>query len=276
MAETHKRFEFLKGVWKSYSRDHGSLLAAAVSFYAFLSLFPLLLLAVGVLGFVLKSPEHAEALLTRLVGSYVVGPNTMSIIQETIHGRDAATGIGLIILLWTGTSALAMLEQAMNLAWKTTERRSAVKRRLIALLTLLVSGAFFAISLGATTLLHTISLSRAAIVSDLGPVWSILAYLLPLIASVALFTIMFKLLPSNPVLWRTALVGGVFSGILWEIAKHGFTYYAVHFADYSKVYGSLGSVILLMVWINYTAVITILGAEFASAWGRMHGDRRTI
>ncbi len=268
-----RRFEFLKGVWQSYSKDHGSLLAAAVSFYAFLSLFPLLLLAVGVLGFVLRSPQHAEAVLTRMIGSYVVEPNTMSIVQETIHGRDAATGIGLIALLWTGTSALAMLEQAMNLAWKTTERRSFFRRRMIALFTLLVSGLLLALSLGATTLLHAVSVSNSAIASNLGLVWHLLAYLLPLLASIALFAIMFKLLPSNPVMWRTAVVGGVFSGILWEVAKHGFTYYAVHFANYSKVYGSLASVILLMVWIDYTAVITILGAEFASAWGERHGDR---
>lgn len=262
------RLSLVKEVWQAFNQDNGFLLAAAVSFYTFLSLFPLLLLVVGVLGFVLGSPEHAEALITRTIGSYVVGPETMAIIGETIHGRDAATGIGLIVLLWSGTSALVVLEQAMNLAWDTRERRGFAKRRLVALVTLLVGSILLAISLGTTTLLHAIGASHSEFAANLGPVWRWLAYPVPAVASVALFMIMYKFLPNAPVSWRTALVGGVLSGVLWEIAKHAFAFYVVRWADYSRVYGSLGGVILMMIWIDYSATITILGAEFASVWSR--------
>lgn len=260
------RFSFIREIWSRFREDNGFLLAAALSFYMFLSLFPLLLLAVGVLGFVLGSPEHAEEILTRQLGAFVIGPGTMAIVRDTIHGRDAAAGIGLILLLWSGTTALVVLEQAMNLAWNATERRSYIKRRAVALLTLLIVALMLAISLGITALIHTVEISHEPLLTRLSVVWRLLAYPIPALLSVALFTVMYKLLPYARVTWRTALVGGVFAGALWEIAKHAFTLYVVHFAAYNRVYGSLASVILMMVWIDYSATITVLGAEFASVW----------
>lgn len=262
------RLQLIREVWLAFSADNGFLLGAAVSFYAFLSLFPLLLLVVGVLGFVLGSPEHAEALLTHVLGSFVVSPNTMDMLRDVMHGRSAATGIGLAVLIWSGTSALVVLEQAMNLAWRATERRSYVKRRAIALLMLVVGGVLVALSLGLTAMIHAIAAIDSPLASRLSTLWRLLAYPIPAIASVMLFALMYKLLPYARVTWRAALVGGLFAGILWEIAKHAFALYVLHWAGYSRVYGSLASVILLMVWIDYSSTIAILGAEFASAWAK--------
>lgn len=269
-----ERLMFLSEIWRKFGRDNGFLLASAVSFYAFLSLFPLLLLAAGVLGFIFGSPEHAEALLTRLLGGFVVGPSASAIIRDVVHGRDAATGIGLMILLWSSTTALVVLEQAMNLAWSAPEVRGYVERRVIALATLLVIGVLLAVSVGVTTLIHAAGASESTFLAHLSYFWRFVAYCVPPLVSVALFTTMYKLLPNARVTWRTALVGGLFAGTLWEVAKHAFTFYIVHWATYNRIYGSLASVILLMVWINYSAVITILGAEFASLWSERRRQRR--
>ena len=262
------RLSLIRQVWVAFGEDNGALLAAAVSFYSFLSLFPLLLVVAGVLGFVLGSPQHAEAVLTRMVGSFAVSRQTMAVVQEVIHGRSVATGIGLVVLLWSGTSALVVLEQAMNLAWRTTERRSYLKRRGIALLMLLVVGLLMVLSLGITTLIHAIAASNSPIASKLNLFWRLLAYPVPALASIILFALIYKVLPHARVTWRVALVGGLFAGVLWEIAKHVFAYYVLHWPSNNQVYGSLSSVILTMVWINYTSFITILGAEFASAWAK--------
>ena len=265
-----------KEVWREFCKDNGFLLAAAVSFYAFLSLFPLLLVAVGVLGYVLRSPAHAEAFLTHSLGGLIVGPTTMSIIGDVIHGRSAATGIGFVLLLWSGTSAAVVLDQAINLAWKTEGMRGYVKRRAIALLTLAVTGVLMSISFGITALIHSVRASSPEFLYRLTHVWGLLGYAIAAMASVALFTMIYKLLPRARVTWRTALVGGLFAGLLWEIAKHAFTFYVLHWAGYNKVYGSLGSVILLMIWINYSAIIAIGGAKFASVWSERRRLERTL
>jgi membrane protein len=264
------RFALPREVWRKFAGDNGFLLAAAVSFYGFLSLFPLLLLAVGILGYFLGSPQHAEAILTRSVGKLIVGAQALSIIREIVHGRNAATGIGLVILLWSGTSAIVVLEQAMNLAWATTTRRAYIKRRAMALLTLLVIAVLGVLSFGISALISIAASTSAPYLSWLSEITPALKYPIPALASIGLFTMIYKLLPNTRVSWKTALVGGVFAGVMWEVAKHVFAFYIVHWPGHNRVYGSLASVILLMLWLDYSAVIAILGAEFASLWSRKH------
>jgi membrane protein len=88
----------------------------------------------------------------------------------------------------------------------------------------------------------------------------------PLLVSILTFTIFYWIVPNTHVPVIVALAGGSFAGALWEIAKYGFSYYATHFANYSAVYGSLAGVILLLVWIYYSAIVVIMGAEVASVY----------
>jgi len=259
---------FVRQVWQRFSKDNGFLLAAAVSFYGFLSLFPLLLLAVGVLGYFIGSPEHAAAILGRSLGKFIVGPNPQAMLASIIHGKNTATGIGLVVLLWSSTSAIVVLEKAMNLAWATTVKRGFVKQRLIAVLTLVVIAVLAAVSFGISVLIRIASETSTPYLSWLREITPALKYPLPVLASIGLFVTIYKLLPHTRVSWRTALVGGALAGILWELAKHVFAFYIVHFPRNNEVYGSLASVILLMLWLDYSAIIAILGAEFAALWSQ--------
>lgn len=263
-----EKLALARNVWRKFAADNGFLLAAAVSFYSFFSLFPLLLLAVGVLGYLLGSPEHAQAVLNRLTGKLIVGGQAQSIVREIIHGRYAATWIGVVMLLWSGASAFVVLEQAMNLAWATTTRRSYLKRRGIALLTLLVTAVLGALSLMLSAAIRTAASSNSPYLYWLRELTPLLKYTLPALASIGLFVTIYKLLPNTRVSWKTALVGGIFAGVMWEIAKHTFAFYVVHWPGHNKIYGSLASVILLMLWLYYSAVVAIVGAEFASMWSR--------
>lgn len=258
------QFAFLKSVWQEFQRDNGTLLAASVSFFAFLAFFPLLLSAVGILGFVLRSPENAQAVLTDTVSHFIVGQQAQAILTEIVHGRGAATGIGLLLLVWSGTSSVVVLEKALNLAWKTGERRGFLMTRALALAALLIGGLLLLVSFGATTALRAIRSSSPAALAGFSPVWTVLGYFVPIFLSIAPFVLVYKLLPNARVSWATALSAGTLAGVLWEAAKQAFTYYVLNWAGYSRVYGSLASVILLMIWIYYSSVITILGAEFGA------------
>ncbi len=258
---------FAKGVWQEFQDDNGSMLAAAVSFFGFLSFWPALLAGVGILGFVLGSPENAEAILTRTVSHFIVGQQAESIVNGIVSGRSAATGIGLVLLLWSGTSAVVALERALNLAWEAPPR-GLISSRLLALFTLVVGGLLLIVSFGATTAIRFIRSSSPAMLADLSWLWTVVSYLVPLFLSIAPFVLVYKVLPNTKVSWRTALAAGTLTGLLWEVAKQAFTYYVLNWASYGSVYGSLGSVILLMVWIYYSSTIAVLGAEFGANWSR--------
>lgn len=267
-------FGLAKATWKEFTQDKGTLVAGAISFFTFLSIFPLLLASIGILGIVLGSPEEAQRMILSATRDYAVGSQAKELITQVVRGGNAATGIGLLLLLWSGTTAVVMLEQAVNVAWDVRQKRNFLKQRGIAMLLFLLVGALVLASLGLTALVSYIQSTEASVIPGWSWFTTLFSYLLPLLVITGMFTLVYKILPYTNVTWRAALTGGIFAGVLWEIALQAFTYYVVNFASYNQVYGSLGAVILLLVWINYSAIIVLLGAELASIVQRRREGKR--
>lgn len=272
-------FTFGKEVVQDYTKDNGSLVAAAVSFYVFLSFLPLILLAVSLASYILGAGRSQDLILGLIrdnAPSFVGqgGIDVRKIVEQVVKGRGAATGFGVLTLIWTGTSVIATFENAINLIWNVREPRGFLKQRLLAIGLLLLMGALLGASVGITALVTAIRALDLKVFelapSQWGWLWQTIGLLIPLMITVTTFTLFFKIVPNTRVPWKPALLGGVFAGILWEIAKYGFSYYASNIANYSAVYGPLAGVILLLVWIYYSAIVTVLGAEVAS----VHAGRR--
>lgn len=257
-------FDIAKDTRKKFLEDNGKLVAGAVSFFAFLSIFPLLLTATGVLGMVIGSPDEAERLVLSITKQYVVGTQARELVTQVLRGKNAATGIGLVLLFWSGTTVMVMLEQAMNLAWGVRRRRSFIRSRAVGFALFAVVSALMLLSVGAAAIANYVATRGFQVIHGWSGLMTLNSYLIPLLAITATFTLVYKILPFTNVRWKAAIIGGVFAGILWEIALQIFAFYVVNFARYNQVYGSLGAVILLLVWINYSAIIVILGAELAS------------
>lgn len=270
---------FAGTVLESFGRDNGGLVAAAVSFYVFLSLIPVLLIAVAVTGYVFGSPEQSQEMVVGWVERYgltqAAGKQITSIVREVIAGRGAATGISLVILLWTVTTAVSSLERAINVAWNVEQARGFAMRRLVALAVCGLVAGLLALSFATTAGLKLVK-NLDAVILGTSPanwswVWDLAGFAVPVLITISAFTMIYKIMPNAAVPTRVALIGGVFAGLLWEVAKYAFSYYVNNFVDYSRVYGSLGGVILLLVWINYSALVTVLGAEVASVADRRRG-----
>jgi len=276
-----KAYKFARQVVVDYNADHGSLMAAAVSFYAFLSLIPLVLLAVAVAAHCLGSPERAQEIVFSYMRQGVPAlrgtsgeMQVQSLLEGVVRGRGAATGIGIVILLWTGTTGIAVLDQAINVAWRVQQRRGFLATRVRAVLVMLLLGVLLATSFGITVVVDAVRHSHVAVLGhtpgEWSRMWTFLGYLLPFVVTVVAFTVGYRVLPNTKVPIRIAFVGGLFAGVAWEAAKLGFGWYVANVAAYSKVYGSLAGIILFLVWINYSAIITILGAELASIAAGRH------
>ncbi len=254
----------LAETWREFAKDNGSLVAGAVSFFAFLSIFPMLLAAIGILGTVLGSPERAERMILSATSGYAVGAQVKVLLAQVVRGGNAATGIGLLLLVWSGTTAVVMLENAVNVAWNVRERRGFFARRGLALLLFALTGVLMLISMAATALVRYIERTGPPVLPSWRWLDSPASHLIPLLVVFGLFTLVYKILPNTRVQWRSAVTGGLFAAVLWQIAVHVFAYYVENFAHHNHIYGSLGAVILLLVWINYSATIALLGAELSS------------
>lgn len=267
---------FFKEVFGSYARDNGNLIAAAISFYAFLSLFPILLLVIAALGYVLGSRENAQTIVLDYVREYSPavaresGTGIRDLVGGIVSGRAGATGFGALVLLWSGLNVISQLDISINLAWGTEEQRGFIHQKVVAFLLLIAEGLLIGLSIALTAMISALRSINIEVAgsspSEWAWLWSISGYILPLLFSTLAFSLIYYILPNAAVWVKSALLGGLFAGIFWELTKIGYSFYVTNFADFNKVYGSLGAVILLLAWINISARITILGAEVTCAY----------
>jgi membrane protein len=264
--------QFVRRVLAKYGADKGGIIAAAVSFYVFLSFIPLLLIAVAALGTVFGSSHRAQVIVfdyLKSMGFIVPGAIDVREIVTQIAGSSTTVGVvGFAGLLWTGSQAISNLESGLNTVLGIRRSRGFLVSRLVAVVFLLAIGILMTISFGGTALANAVKQWDVTIFGTKPAnwpwIWGIISYLIPLVSTMLTFVLIYALLPAKKVGVKAALVGGLTAGILWEIAKQAFSWYLLRFAHYSAVYGSLAGVMLIPIWIHYSSTVTILGAEAVS------------
>jgi YihY family inner membrane protein len=248
-------FGFPLAVWLKYAEDQGRYLGAIVTYYAFLSLFPLLLVAATVLGFVL----HGDPALQRSVGRSVLG--TFPIVGHdlrvhTLTGNGVALAVGLTLALWAGNRVFIAAGSVMDHIWGIPPRARPgfVAARLRAVLVGLVLGGG-AVGTSALNAFGTVGSGHALL-------WRIGSFTLSTVVTVALFWLAFRLLTSDDVSWRQLRGGAVLAAFAWELLLAGGSLYVHHVvAAASNTYGTFASVIGLLSFIYLSVQIALLAAE---------------
>jgi len=268
---------FLKEVHREFSEDRGLLFAAAISFFGLISLIPLLLLAVAVLGYITGSYDAAREQVVSVARDFIpVGTEALEQNLEAVSRQSGLLGgLGLLGLLWVGSQVFVILQQVMNVALGAKARVGFLRARATALAVVIVGGVLFALSVGITSLLTAIRHFDVRIWSlgtdDLEVVWDFLGVLMPFVISILAFGLAYRFLPSKRIGTTGPIIGGITAGLLFEVAKHAFRWYVTDIANFSRIYGSLGGVVILVLWIYYVSVIAVLGAEVASVQARREG-----
>lgn len=244
-------------------------LAASVAYYGFLSLFPLILFLIAVFSPVLQSPGVQDQLLAQ-VASYL--PGARNLVLDVIQGVVVAGGpigvISALTLLWSASGIFGAASDAVNAAWDVRDPRPFVKQNALNLGLVVAAGIFFFLSMGITAAYRFLSSMATPLVETfpVGALWGLVGILLPFLFSLAIFLLVYKILPNTTVAWREALVGALLAAILFEVVKHIFTWYTQNLANYNLVYGSVGTVVVLLTWIYFSAAIMLLGAELSSEY----------
>ncbi|MHB9024846.1 MAG: YihY/virulence factor BrkB family protein [Armatimonadota bacterium] len=265
-----RSLSFLKEVWARYNADNASLAAAAIAFYLLLSLFPLLLLLIAAIAYFFTPAEAAAQIemLTANLGPTVGAALQQQVISIVLH-REVLTGIALIGGLWSGRLVFLSITQALNGIWKARRARPFWVNHGLALLMTIILGALIGLALllsALAQLLWTFFFPEESswIVTML---WRFLITILaPTVLVAIVLMIVYRLLPTRKMPWKPIIVVSLITAVFWEMALQLFTLYTTNFGNYSYLYGSLGGLVLLMLWLDYSAIITLLGAEIIGVW----------
>lgn len=236
--------------------------AAAIAYYGILSLFPLLLFLVYLGSQFLESEEARIALNNSLVQILPAAAETVQdIVNQTVAIRGSIGLIGGIGLLWSASTLFNALTKSLNVIWGAPPRPF-WRRRIIAAVSVLSIGLLFVVSVTLSALAVIPSAGDDTVISQ----W--LNFTVGLITTILLFWLVYHLIPNTPEDSRATLGGGILAAILWQVAKTIFAVYlASGLTNYGAIYGSLASVIALILWAYISALILFIGAVFAAALG---------
>jgi membrane protein len=259
----------LRTTYAHISDNHLFMVAAALAFYAMLALFPGLFALVSLYG-LLSDPQDVERFVSMLAG--ILPPSAWETLQEELRALvsvetgslSLAFAASTVGALWSATTGVDALIEAVNWAYGKPERRSFVRRRTLSLrltlglmLAALVAIALVAIVPSAIVLLR----QRPALLQVLDIArWPLLAALV----TVGLIKL-YRVAPCRPRPARWVLSGALLTSVLWLLISGLFSFYVSEFGSYHKTYGALGGVIVLLLWFYWSAFLVLLGAEITAA-----------
>ena len=272
-------FTLLKDTAAAWSDDYAPSMGAALSYYTLFSIAPLLLIVIAVAGFVFGAEAARGEIFGQLAG--LVGPDGAKAVEGLLQAADQprqgmiATIIGIVTLLLGATTVFGELQNALDRIWRAPAREKAkgwwnlLRMRLLS----------FGMVLGIAFLL-TVSLVLSAAIAAFGKWWGtaeVVAHLLEVALSFGLTTVLFaliyKFIPRVHVAWHDVWIGAAVTAILFAIGKLLIGLYLGK-SSVASSFGAAGSLVVLMLWVYYSAQIFLFGAEFTWVYAHEHGSRR--
>jgi membrane protein len=270
----------VRGAVQEFSDDECPARAAAISYYALFSLFPLVVLLIAIGSFLVEAGEAREQVLD-LLYQYFPGSGDLIVrnVDEVLRVRGPVGLLALLGLLWSSSGVFSTLDDAINKAWDVDRKRPFWRGRLLGLSIAASIGGLFLLSLTATTVFRLVGGMNLTLRTQ-APLLPVLtsrfaATVVPLLLNFVMFALLYKVVPYTQVPWSAACRGAVVAAVGWEVAKVAFAWYlASGLARYRIVYGSLGAVVVLLLWSYFSSVIVLFGAELGAEYAQQQSASR--
>jgi len=264
----------LGGAAKKTLQPDTAITAAAIAYFALLSIFPITLLSISVASVSLGPSMDQQIIIQRLefiapALRQLLGQN----IDEIIEARGPVTAVALVGLIWSASTIFYTFTHILNEMWGLKKRRAVWKRRGLAILFVLifVGPTLFLASFVGSTLAHLRTWLPDRIMS-MGTGTSLAVAVL---LDVALFMTLYMMLPHGTSPWREILPGAIGAGFLWEFAKKAFLFFVSTYISVSNlVYGSVAAIIAFLVWAYLSALIFLFGAYLNVSYSQLKQQQK--
>jgi membrane protein len=274
-------WKLLKDTVLAFIEDEALSRGAAIAFYTVTSIAPVLLIVIAIAGLAFGRDAAQGAITTQLSG--LMGTQTAEVLQSAVasaSGKSSgiiASIIGFVTLLVTASGVFGEMQTALNVIWKAKPKGTTVSRLIRAR----------AASLGlvaALGFLLMVSLVVSAGLTAFGnylnsilPFGKLILTVLNVVVSIglisALFAAIYKILPDRHLEWRDVVIGAVVTAVLFTVGKSLIGWYLGSSAVASS-FGAAGALIVLLLWVYYSAQIFLLGAEFTKVYANRHGSKQ--
>ena len=261
------KMDLLRHLIVKVKKDDIFALASQLAYYLVLAFFPFLIFMITLIGFI---NLNESAVMDGLSGLLPISVFELmeSIIIEIIGSQNTGLlGISILVTIWTASSGFRAVIKGINKAYDIEDDRNYIRRTirsffgtialafaLLSALALLVFGNIIGKYLTSTLPFPEI----------MGIIWGILRNGVVIFALILVFAIIYRYAPAKKIRWKEVLPGAVISALGWLLLSMGFSFYINNYSNYSRVYGSLAAVFILMIWLFLTSMIFIFGVEINS------------
>ena len=277
-----------KGIWKvfknsfkGFSNDKVMKMASSLAYYTVFSLAPLLIIIISLSGIFLGK-DAAEGKVYAQLENFV-GSNTALQLQEMIKNAslsgksDVAVAIGIITLVIGATTVFAQIQDSINSIWglKSKPKNGLLeflRNRVLSFSVIIGLGFLLLVSLTLSALIDGFSNVLQTRFPDITVVFFyIVNLILTLLITAVIFGAIFKVLPDAKIKWKDVTAGAISTAILFMLGKFAISYY-IRKSHVGSTYGAAGSLVILLLWVYYSAIILYFGAEFTKAFAVKYGS----
>jgi membrane protein len=269
--------QLLLATWKAWRKDEATVLAAALAYFASVSIAPLLVLVVALVGLFFDrqaAQDQVIAQVRNVVGDQ--GSQFFVTVLDNARQPTLASAAGILsfgLLLWGSTNVFTQLHNALNRIWLVDNApggvRGSVRGRLLAFAMVLGAAFLLFVSMVLSTTLAALGQLGALLLPGSDWIWQLGNYLAMFVVSTLLFALIFKVVPDAHIAWRDVLLGAAVTAALFVAGNFVLGLYLAHAGS---AYGAVGSLAVFLLWVFYSAQIFFFGVEFAKVYSHRYGS----
>jgi membrane protein len=273
-------------VWTAWLADYAASMGAALAYYTMFSLAPLLLIVISVAGLVFGEAAARGEIQIQL--DTLMGPHSASAVQDllaSVHQPAkgvAATLLGLGLLLAGAASVFGELQDALDRIWRVPAPEGPgsgwlglLRSRLLSFGMILALGFLLTVSLVVSAMLAALGHTLEPVFASWQSVVALCSAVGGFVLAAAMFALIFKVMPRVHVMWKDVWVGALFTAVLFSLGKSLIGLY-IGRSGVASGFGAAGSLVVILLWVYWSAQILMIGAEFTWVYANLFGSRRPV
>ncbi|HBX23037.1 MAG TPA: YihY/virulence factor BrkB family protein [Desulfotomaculum sp.] len=260
--------KILLQLYQQTQKNEVSATGAQLSYYFIISIFPFFIFLLTLLDYTPLTDQNTLQQLAELLPETVFAVVEQIVLEITRANNASLLSFGILGTIWTASRGTYALIRSINKAYETIESRSFLKLNMIGITATFALALAIMFSLGLMVFGKIIG---TAVFQSLGMetlffyLWSYLRYLIPFMLIFLIFSLLYLFAPSLPLRFRDVYPGAVFATLGWIVSSQLFAYYVNNFGNFFSTYGSLGGIIVFLVWLYISSVVILLGGEINAA-----------